>query len=405
MKSPLEGIRVIDATAFGAAPTAGAFLADWGAEVIHIEHPIRGDGTRGVQYGTGVGIFQQARVNYAMEFYNHSKKSVTLDFAQEKGREIMYRLVKTADVFVSILRPYELEKYGLEYGQLSQLNPKLIYAHLGGYGRKGPDRNRPGYDSCAFFARSGITHQLSTYCKSPIINRPALGDNLTGLTLFAGIVLALLVRERLGIGQEVDVSLFNTGILSLALDIQGAILTGENVTTEPRETTSNPLRNFYQTKDKRWILLAMMQPDPYWPRFCKAIEREELEHDPRFDSFEHRRKNCADLIIILDKAFATRTLAEWKERLSKFNLIFEPVQSPTEVAKDPQAIANEYFSDFDHPTYGPIKIVGAPIKLSETPTTIRSAAPEFSQNTEEVLLELGYSWEDILSFKDQKVIS
>jgi crotonobetainyl-CoA:carnitine CoA-transferase CaiB-like acyl-CoA transferase len=405
MKSPLEGIRVIDATAFGAAPIAGAFLADWGAEVIHIEHPIRGDGTRGVQYGTGVGIFQQARVNYAMEFYNHSKKSVTLDFAQEKGREIMYRLVKTADVFVSILRPYELEKYGLEYGQLSQLNPKLIYAHLGGYGRKGPDRDRPGYDSCAFFARSGITHQLSTYCKSPIINRPALGDNMTGLALFAGVVLALLVRERLGIGQEVDVSLFNTGILSLALDIQGAILTGENVTTEPRETTSNPLRNFYQTKDERWILLAMMQPDPYWPRFCKAIEREELEHDPRFDSFEHRRKNCADLIIILDEAFVTRTLAEWKERLSKFNLIFEPVQSPTEVANDPQAIANEYFSDFDHLTYGPIKIVGAPIKLSETPATIRSAAPEFSQNTEEVLLELGYSWEDILSLKDQKVIS
>jgi crotonobetainyl-CoA:carnitine CoA-transferase CaiB-like acyl-CoA transferase len=405
MKSPLEGIRVIDATAFGAAPIAGAFLADWGAEVIHIEHPIRGDGTRGVQYGTGVGIFQQARVNYAMEFYNHSKKSVTLDLAQEKGREVMYRLVKTADVFVSILRPYELEKYGLEYGQLSQLNPKLIYAHLGGYGRKGPDRDRPGYDSCAFFARSGITHQLSTYCKSPIINRPALGDNMTGLALFAGVVLALLVRERLGIGQEVDVSLFNTGILSLALDIQGAILTGENVTTEPRETTSNPLRNFYQTKDKRWILLAMMQPDPYWPRFCKAIEREELERDPRFDSFEHRRKNCADLIIILDEAFATRTLAEWKERLSKFNLIFEPVQSPTEVANDPQAIANEYFSDFAHPTYGPIKIVGAPIKLSETPATIRSAAPEFSQNTEEVLLELGYSWEDILSLKDQKVIS
>jgi crotonobetainyl-CoA:carnitine CoA-transferase CaiB-like acyl-CoA transferase len=405
MKLPLEGIRVIDITAFGAAPLAGAFLADWGAEVLHIEHPIRGDGTRGVQSGSGIGIFQQSKVNYAMEFYNHSKKSVTLDLAQEQGREIMYRLVQTADVFVSIFRPYELEKYGLEYSQLSQLNPKLIYAHLGGYGRKGPDRDRPGYDSCAYFARSGITHQLSTYCKSPILNRPALGDNLTGLALFAGIVFALLIRERLGIGQEVDVSLFNTGILSLALDIQGAILTGKELTPEPREAATNPLRNFYRTKDGRWILMAMMQPDPYWPRFCKALEREELEDDPRFNSFEHRQKSCADLIKILDEAFAARTLAEWKERLSKFNLIFEPVQRPTEVANDPQASANEFFSAFDHPKYGPIKLVGAPIKLSKTPLTIRSEAPEFSQHTEEVLLELGYSWEDIISLKDQKVIA
>ncbi|MGA2670229.1 MAG: CoA transferase [Dehalococcoidia bacterium] len=404
MKLPLEGIRVIDAAAFGAAPLAAALLGEWGAEIIHIEHPVRGDGTRGVQSGAGIGLFQQFRVNYAMEFFNHNKKSVTVDLAHEQGKEIMHRLARKSDVFISNFRPHELKRYELEYQNLSTLNTKIIYANLTGYGRKGPDREKPGFDSCAYFARTGITHQLSALNASPVLSRPAMGDNISGLVLFCGIVLALLARERLGIGQEVDVSLFNTGVFSLALDIQGALLTGKEFEPERRETTKNPLRNFYCTKDRRWLLLSMMQPDSYWPAFCQAIDRAELEHDIRFDSFEHKQKNCAELINILDKIFASRTLAEWKEHLKKYNLVWEPVQSLTDVVADPQARPNGVFVTFNHPSYGAIELVSNPVKLSKTPGSIRAPAPEFSQHTEEILLELGYSWDDIGILKEQKVI-
>jgi len=258
--------------------------------------------------------------------------------------------------------------------------------------------------SC-FFARSGILHQLAEPGTPPVMSRPGMGDNITGVTLFAGIILALFIRERTGIGQEVDVSLFNTGAFMLSIDIQGALLTGGAVSQERRREAANPLRNHYQTKDGRWLMLAMLQPDPYWPRVCKALEREDLEHDPRFDSFQNRARNHIELIGLLDEIFATKTLKEWREQLKKVKFPWSPIQTIEEVVTDPQARANGFFAKFDHPTYGPIELVRNPITLSKTPATIRTLAPEFSQHTEETLLELGYTWEDIVELKEQKVIA
>ena len=405
MNLPLEGIRVIDATQFGAAPSGAALLADWGAEVVHVEHPIRGDGSRGVQSAGGVGIYKQANINYIWELVNRNKKGITVDMAHEQGKKVMHRLVEKSDVFITNLRPYEIEKFSLHYDTLKGINPRVIYANLNGYGQEGPDRNGPGYDSCAFFARSGILHQLAELGTAPVMSRPGMGDNITGLTLFAGIVLALLIRERTGIGQEVNVSLFNTGVYMLSLDIQGALLTGEAISQESRKEAANPMRNHYQTKDGRWLMLAMLQSDPYWSRFCKAIEKEDLEHDSRFSTFQNRARNHIEFIAVLDKVFSTKTLKEWKERLEKFGLPWAPIQTVNEVITDPQARANGFFTQFDHPAYGSIELVGNPIKLSKTPATIRKLAPEFSQDTEDMLLGLGYTWEDIGRLKEQKVIA
>ena len=333
--------------------------------------------------------------------------------SQVRGREILYKLVEGADVFLSNMRPYELEKFSLEYGTLSQLNPRLICANLTGCGREGPDKNAPGHDTVMFWVRSGILYQIEQGGVPPVspgVRILACGDKLTGLGLAGGIVLALFVRERTGIGQEVDMSLLHTGIFanpSVALALApGAQVLGRNEEGKPRHKEEVPaLVNSYQTKDGRWLHLCLAPADTYWSGFCRAIEREDLEHDPRFESLEARQENQDALYHILGEVFLTKTLAEWRTRLTEAGMLWAPVQSPQEVIADPQVRASGILMPFDHPTLGRIEVIANPIKLSKTPATIRMPAPEFSQHTEEVLLELGYTWEDIAKFKEQNTIA
>jgi crotonobetainyl-CoA:carnitine CoA-transferase CaiB-like acyl-CoA transferase len=399
----LNGIRVIELAQHGAAPMAGCLLAQWGAEVIHIEHPVKGDGGRGLQFG-GLGSIQQHRVNYVWELVNLNKKSLMADLAQHEGKEIVYRLAAVSDVLLSNLRPREIEKFEMHYQTLKKRNPKIIYANLTGYGPKGPDANSPGWDDSAYFARAGIIHTISEEIGVPVSSRPALGDFPTGMACAFGIMIALFARQRLGIGQELYTSLFNSGVWASMFDIQGALLTHQDPPEYRRDSVRNPLGTAYKTKDGRWIRLTMLQPDPYWPGFCRAIDREELQNDPRFCSLQKRAENNSALIKIIEEVFAMRTAEEWTARLGEFGLSFGMIQKPSEVAHDPQARANEFFTPVDHPNYGPIELVLAPIKLSETPSAFRTPAPEFGQHTEEILLELGYSWDDIGHLRDKKIV-
>jgi crotonobetainyl-CoA:carnitine CoA-transferase CaiB-like acyl-CoA transferase len=401
--SALEGIRVIDLTQHGAAPMAGCLLAQWGAEVIHVEHPVKGDGGRGLQAG-GIGSIQQHRVDYVWELVNLNKKSLTADLAQQEGREIIYRLVAKSDVLLSNLRFREIEKFKLQPEILKEINPNIIIANLTGYGPKGPDADAPGWDDSAYFARSGIIHTMSEEGGVPVSSRPALGDFPTGMVCACGIMVALFARERLGIGQELYTSLFHSGVWASMFDIQGALLTHRDPAEQRRDSVRNPLGNTYKTKDGRWIRLTMLQPDPYWPGFCQAIDQEELQNDPRFDSIQKRAENNIALIKIIEEAFAKRTTEEWTVRLAELGLSFGLIQKPSELANDPQARANEFFTPVNHPTYGPIELLLAPIKFSETPGTFRTPAPEFGQHTEEILLELGYSWDDISYLRDKKAV-
>jgi len=408
MPLALKGVKVLDLSQVAAVPMAARHLADFGADVIHIEHPLRGDAWRVYQAGIRKGTAgPPSHINYNWEIYNRNKRSMTLDLSKERSQEVIHKLVETADVFLTNARPYELEKFDLTYDTLSHLNRKLIYGSLTGYGKKGAEKNAPGYDQTAYWYRAGTPYLLSWPGTSPPIFRSALGDHVAAMALAYGVMVALFVREKTGIGQEIDLSLFHMGIYVNSFDISGALVTGRDYKDwrpNSREDAPNALVNVYQTKDERWLTIVLLQPDRYWSRFCQAIERGDLEHDPRFESFEPRKQNHVALFHILEEVFLNKTLAEWKSRFSEAGLPFAPMQNLLEVISDPQARANDIFVPFDHPSYGRIEVIANPVNISKTPATVRMPAPELGQHTEEILLELGYDWATIDALKNDEVI-
>lgn len=433
----LEGIKVVDVSQVIAVPVAARHLADFGAEVIHVEHPERGDSWRGYLTGVGGGSAVASSIDYNWEAWNRNKKSLALDLGQEPGREALYRLIAKADVFTTNLRLWEREKFGVQYETLRKINPRLIYASVTGMGKEGPEKNLPAYDQTAHWFRSGVVHMLTTPAVPAIGFRAGFGDTVAGMSLFAGIMTALYNRERTGSGQEVELSLLHTGIYQLSFDVSGALVTGRDIRDpnpdlppppDPelaaraaelvaraqavhrelgelmRSNLPNPLAAAYRTKDDRIIHINVLQPERYWGRVCRAIGRPELEQDPRFSTHEARLLNHAELYHIMNEALLSRTLEEWRPRLSDAGIPYAPQQKLSEVINDPQARANHYFVPFQHPVHGKMEIIANPINLSATPASYRLPAPEFSQHTEEILLGLGYTWEDIGGLKEKGII-
>lgn len=399
MVKGLEGIKVVEVGGAAAMPLAGMLMSTWGAEVVHVEPPGRGDMQREFLSQGASGWAKPNKINYLWEHVDRNKKSIAINMAVHEGQAILHKLIASADVFLNNLRPYELEKFNLTYEALSKLNPKIVFANLTGYGQRGPEKNTGGYDSVAFWARSGVMDLMHDADSAPNISRPAYGDSITSLSLLAGVMAALLIRERTGIGQKVEVSLFNTATYVLGFDISGCLITKEDAARPQRKTMGNPIRNLYPTKDKRWIMLGMTNAQHYWPSFCKAIERPDLENNPKFATFDARTKNSGELVAIIDSIFRTKTYAEWIEILSTNTLVWSPVKTPLEVTQDEQALANDFFMEWNHPQYGKIKVVNNPIKLSKTPPEIRSRAPQLGEHTIEVMKGLGYSEADIANMK------
>ncbi len=397
-KKALAGVKVVELAQWVAAPGAGALLADWGADVVHIEHPVTGDSMRGLSNVGGLAV------DWLFELDNRNKRSITLDISRKEGQLVLYKLIEKADVFITSLRPSELERYNLEYSALSRLNPRLVYASLTGYGNKGPDKERRGYDVSAFWARSGFMASIREPDRPPLFSRGGMGDHTTSVALACGIATALYARERTGIGQEVDVSLYNTGVWVLSVDMSCALSTGEFAPLRRRSETP-AMTNVYQTKDNKWIYFVHLQQDPYWSGFCKALGLERIENDEKFSSMMSRMMNNDELVALVEESIAKRTLEEWKPILDEYQLIYSPAQDPTDVAKDEQAWANDFFAEVEHPTLGKINLVANPIKLSKMPSSIRTTAPQSGQHTEEVLLENGYTWDDIARFKEQGLIA
>jgi len=412
MNAALEGIRVIETASGMAGPMAGRLLADWGADVIHVEPTVTGDMGREARRLLS-DLYQrlpggrniEADFNYSYENHNCNKRSMTLNLSQKTGQDILYRLLEKADIFLANFRPKELNKFNISYDKLSQVNPKLIFANVTGYGEKGADKDLPGYDFNAFWARSGILRVLLSPDMTPPVTPIAIGDRVTALALVSGITTALFTRERTGKGQEVNTSLLNTGIFVNANDIGGALITGQDRQNVKRDELANALLNTYQTKDARWLCIAINQPDRYWTDFCRAIERNNLEHDLRFESFDSRIDNHLALFQILEKVFREKDLDEWRVRLTEVGLPWAPIATLSEVIADPQARENNAFVSYEHHTQGNINIVANPVHLGDTPASIRMPAPEYGQHTEEVLLEHGYNWDDITRFKDNGVIA
>ncbi len=417
MAGALDGIKVLDVSQVAAVPMTARFLADFGAEVIHVEHPTRGDSMRALQDLINETIPGLATdIEYLWQNYNRNKRGLALDLSHEDGRKIIYRLVEETDIFLSNLRPFELEKFGVGYDTLSRLNERLIYGNLTGYGKLGDDKNIPAYDSTAYFARSGITYRLTVPGMPPAGAIGAFGDNIAGLALYSGVITALYVRERTGVGQEIDVSLFQTGLFQLSFELSSALATRKDYLEElflahpewgpgidRRETARNPIALPYKTKDGRWFVLAALQSDNYWAKLCQAIGRDDLKLDPRFESDEARTENCTNLFHLLEETFMSKTLEEWKGLMTE--IPFAPYQNYHEVIADSQARANGFFALLEHPTQGPIEVVTNPINLSKTPAVTKMPAPDLGQHTEEILLECGYTREDIEQLTRQGTVA
>jgi crotonobetainyl-CoA:carnitine CoA-transferase CaiB-like acyl-CoA transferase len=405
MPGILEGINVIEMGHWVAVPSACAVLADWGADVLKIE-PLTGESARGLnQLGeqTGDYVVDGVPVNWRIELHNRGKRGLAVNATHRSGKEIIHKLVKQADIFMTNYEQEPLKRLEADYASLSKKNPKLIYALLTGYGTEGPDKDERGFDYAAAWAHSGIQYLLGEPGSMPPPQRGGMMDRNAGFQMLAGVMAALWRREKTGKGEEVHVSLYHTGVWTLAADIEAALL-GVPLPKYEHGKIRNPLANLYRTRDDRWLQLIMLQSDLQWKGFCRAIGKPELENDPKFNNILTRAINCEELISLLDNIFATKDLAEWEKLLRENKCIFSRIQTPAEVTQDPQAIINGFFCGVPHPAAGELKLVNSPVRFGQNPTRIKGPAPEIGQHTEELLLELGYSWEDIARLKEERTI-
>ncbi len=405
----LERFRVVQTAQWAAGPMCGRLLGDWGMDVLFVEPPSKGDTRTGLRESPArtqevmKGRSIATEIDHNLEHLNRNKRSITIDLSKPGGLAVLHRLIDRADVYLHNFRQRELEKFGLEYETLRARHPGLVSASLTGYGRRGPDRDLPAFEGSAFFARSGALHLIQTPGQPPILHPLGLGDYLTGMTLAYGILVALLIRERTGTGQEVDTSLFQTGVFGVSHDVNASLLTGQDRQSLDRQDVPNAVGNSYRTRDGRWFRLVMSDPDPYWPRLCRAIDRPDLIDDARFATYRPRLEHASALFAILDVTFQTRTLAEWRVRLDRERLPWSPVQTLPEVCADAQARANGFFTTLDHPEHGRLELVANPVRLGATPPRIR-AAPRFGEHTDEVLAEHGYTPEEIARLHAEKVV-
>jgi crotonobetainyl-CoA:carnitine CoA-transferase CaiB-like acyl-CoA transferase len=402
MAGALQGIKIVELGHWVAVPCACAILSDWGAEIIKIEDPGVGDSLRGIKSIEGIPM--QGPIVPVFEVLNRGKRGLGVNLRIEQGRQIMYRLVEQCDVFVSNFQSRVLDRLRMDYETLSQRNPKLIYATLTGYGEEGNDSNKPGYDYTAFWSRGGLMSKLGAPGGVPPSHRPGIGDSITSMCITSGILAALVARERTGRGQKVAFSLYQTAVWVINQEVQVALYRGEEIPNIDRRKVKNPIWNSYQTSDGRWMQLAMMQSERYWPEFCRAIGQPELENDPRFNSDDNRQKNNELLISIINEVFAGKTLGEWIDILDRHGLVSSMAQTVSEITNDPQAVENEFFVKLNHPNAGEIRLVASPVKFSETEAKVKGPAPEVGQHSEEILLEAGYTWDDIASLKDAGAI-
>ena len=403
MSGALEGVKIVELAIWAAGPAGGGIMADWGAEVIKIEDPEGGDPFRGF-LSLGVGAASASAINGSFDSDNRNKKSVAIDVRTKEGQEIAYRLIKDADVFLTNFRPAAIERYGMSYAKLKALNPRLVYVWVTGYGPVGPEKDRAAFDYAGFWARSGIMATIGEPDAPPPGQRPGMGDHTTSIAVVAATTGALFARERTGVGQEVWVSLYRTGLWVDSMDVQTALLNRQNVPRLSRTQMGNPLFNAYRAKDDKWFQLVNLQSDRHWPGFCKAVGRTDLIADPRFSDAAARRENGPALIAIIDAALATKTRAEWATLFDVEGEFWAPIQTVEDVIHDPQAHANGSFVEVDHPTGQHIEMVATPIDFRSTPAQTLTAAPEVGQHTEEILLAAGYSWDDLARLREQGVI-
>jgi crotonobetainyl-CoA:carnitine CoA-transferase CaiB-like acyl-CoA transferase len=395
-----EGVRVLEVGTWIMVPAAAVLLADFGADVVKVEHVHTGDPARGLVTG-GVSPMQ-GPVNLMVEQANRGKRSIGLDISRAEGRDILYALVARSDVFLTSLLPGAREKLGVDVDDVRAANPSIIYAKADAVGPAGPDGGKPGYDAAVFFGRAGILSSF-TATGAPLVRpRPGFGDKTASLSIAFGIASALYRRERTGAPSVIDVSLLGSAMWVASSDIVYSVATGSDFSRRERPVT-NPVGTHYATGDGRWIMLSMLESQRWWAPLCRALGHEELIADPRFAGAGARADNAEACRAVLSDIFASATLEQWRGRLASLAAPWESVADSAAAGRDPQALANGYITPVRHPSGETIEVVRAPVTFDGRPPAL-GVSPEFGQHTEEVLQELGHSWADITELKEAGAI-
>ncbi len=396
-RGALEGIRVIDLTVWFQGPVCAQHLADFGADVIKVERPKGGDQGRGVMSLKALPVGDW---NQYFLVINRNKRSIALDLKTDEGREIMYRMVENADVFLSNLSPALLERWGLSYEKLCEINPRIVYAMNTGYGPHG-SADRPSFDMTVQ-ALTGIMARLGEPGEPPIYLGMGSGDAYGGLMSALGILIALHARRRTGRGQMLDASLYGAQLFLAAPSIQAYLATGDRrlAQQQSRLDRPQPLRNAFPVADG-WVVLALDGSEASWSKLCNTFDDDKLATDPLFRDASLRTKNARVLVQRIDEILGSRATDEWLARFETNGIPASAIRTFEDLVKDPQAWQNRYLmTTYCEEVDREVEIRGLPIGLSETPGAVRGLGPELGEHTEILLTELfGYTWDDIERFK------
>jgi crotonobetainyl-CoA:carnitine CoA-transferase CaiB-like acyl-CoA transferase len=401
----MEGVRVLEVAEHTFVPAASALLAEWGAEIIKIEHVERGDAMRGLASSGTVTFGDGAHV--LLEHSNRGKKSIGLDLTSEDGLDILYRLAATCDVFLTNKLPSVREKLRIGLDEIRAHNPQIIYVRGTGQGENGPDADKGSYDHLAYWCRAGVAVGTTPPDAEHIGHppAPAFGDSIGAMTIAGGIMGALYHRERTGEATTVDVSLLGVGMWSMGAALALAMQHGVAFTPPPPNApTGNPLSATYATKDGKYLTLTCLQAAKYWPEVVGLMGQPELATDERFADAASITANVAEATALLREAFAQGTADEWRERFADFSGQWTMVQDMLEATTDPQSVANGYVQDCETADGTPFQLAAAPVQF-DGQAAAPQRAPEFNEHADDILATLGLDTEAILDLKIRGVVA
>jgi formyl-CoA transferase len=393
---PFVGVRVLEVAAWTFVPAAGAFLADLGADVIKVEPPT-GDPQRGLM--NLLAMAGGPAANPFLEIPNRGKRSITLDLGSPGGRELLFELAATSDVFLTSYLPAVRKKLGIEVDDLRAANSQIVYVRGSGWGPEGAMADTGGFDLAAAWATSSMAYKMTRPGFEPMFQPGAFFDLIGASTIAGSIGSALFHRERTGEATEVDVSLMNVGMWALSPDIMAGPAIG-SMGSPNRAVAPNPIVNSYPTSDDRWLYLVCLQADRFWAELCNAIGRPDLLADERFTDMAARYTNAEACVTELESTFRSKTLAEWRAQLATFSGVWAPALMPAELHDHAQVEANGYLPSMKTREGIAYRLPAPPMQFGEA-SSPQGPAPELGQHTEELLLELGKDWDEIGALREQ----